>query len=142
MHIPGFRTFRQFIQYTDDIGHQGAATGPQFHQCKVSGIAEGLPGLGDPDAQQLAKDLGDFWRRGEVARRAEWIAVHVIAKFRMAETKRHIAVNRQGAFLLDCRHKDGLQRCHAVRRDRNNNQMPTATKGSDNAMPMVKYPAK
>src|SRR3546814_19038037 len=64
-----------------------------------------LPGVGAPHAEQLAEHLADFRRGDEIAarraRRAEGIAVHVVAGPGMRQRLTHEVGHRQGAFAFE-----------------------------------------
>ena len=72
------------------VDHQRAATRPQLDQAQRLRAAHALPGVGAPEADQLAEHLGNLRRGDEVAAGAEGVAGHVIAVFRVRERLGHV----------------------------------------------------
>ena len=75
------------------VAHQRAAAGAEFDQPHRVRAPHRQPGLRRPEAEQFAEHLRDFRRRGEIARGAEGIAVHVIAVFVIGEREFHVALD-------------------------------------------------
>src|SRR5260221_10410397 len=67
------------------VRHQSAAAGAELGEDEGCRPAGAVPEIDAPQADQLAEDLADLRRSGEVAAPAERIARRVIAVFRMAE---------------------------------------------------------
>lgn len=89
--------------YTKHVVHEGAAAGPNLNQLDaLAGPALADP-LGDePDAEELAKDLGDLGGGDEVALCAELVAVladgaGVVAAEVAGEAHAHVAGEGDGA---------------------------------------------
>ena len=85
------------------VAHQRSASRSAFDEAHARRRSHAGPDLGRPEADQLAEHLGDFGRRGEVAGRAERIAVHVIAELGMSERDLHVLLDRDRAVLADRR---------------------------------------
>ncbi len=121
-----------------EVGHQRAAAGAELDEPDGLRPAEGVPGLGRPDADQLAEDLADLRGGDEVARRTEGVAAHVVAVARVAEGERHVAIDGKRPLRGDQGPKFRVERRHAgVRRDRSTSQRPTAISGTERSWPMV-----
>ena len=124
------------------VAHQRAPARPQFDQPDGIWRAHGRPDLRRPKADQLAEHLRDLRRGGEIARRAERIAIHVIAVVGMGERQLHVALDGDRAL-------EGDQRLHLVEKGRHLELLlrprlraispsPTTIIGADRTMPMVR----
>ena len=88
------------------VVHQGATTRPDLDQLDAAGgAALGHPLSDEPDAAQLAKDLGDLGRGDKVALEAELVAVgaegaRVVAANVGRQTHAHVAGEGDGAGCL------------------------------------------
>ena len=93
--------------------------GPSSTRRTGIGRAHARPHLGRPKADQLAEHLRDFRRGGEIARRAERIAVHVVAEIGMGERQLHVVLDRD-------RTRSGDQRLDFVEERRSSRDSPPA----------------
>ena len=85
------------------IAHQRAPARPDLDQMDRARRTHARPHFRRPQAEKLAEHLRDFRGGGEVAARAERIAVHVIAELGMGERERHVAFDRDRTVPADQR---------------------------------------
>src|SRR3546814_8085197 len=95
--LKGVVEARHLARSAQGVDHQGAASGTEFDELAGRRAAEAQPGVGAPHADQLAEHLADLRRGDEVPalrpRRAEGIAVHVIAGGRMRQDRKSTRLN-------------------------------------------------
>ncbi len=143
-HVERGAKFRDDARGAQGVAHQGAASGSEFDEPQRIGPAHHAPHLGRPKADQLAEHLRDLRGGGEVARRAEGIAVHVIAELGMRERQLHVALDRDRAFLrdegLDMRAEFAHAGARLERRLQAMNPRPMTTMGAERTMPIVRPP--
>ena len=123
------------------IADQRPAPRPQLDEANGIGRAHARPHLGGPKPDQLAEHLRNLRRGGEITRRAEWIAVHVVAEIGMGERQLHVLLDRNRTTLRDHRpdfieeldHVEipGRRRLHA------STPKPATISGSERTMPIV-----
>ena len=122
------------------VAHQRASPGAEFDKAHRIGRAHARPHFSRPKPDQLAEHLGYFRRGGEIARRAEWIPVHVIAEIRMGERQLHVLLDRDRSVLGDHRPDfiEELRHGEIPRRKLHASiPMPAMMSGSERTMPIV-----
>ena len=88
------------------VVHQSAAARPNLNELDALGLAAlGHPLGHEPDAAELAKDLGDLGRGHEIALQAELVAAlfdsaRVVAANVGSQTHAHVAGDRHGTGCL------------------------------------------
>ena len=115
------------------VAHQRAAAGAELGEDAGAAAAVG-PGLGQPEADELAEHLADLGGGGEVAGGAERVAGGVVA----GEAEPHPGVEAERAGGLDAGAELGRERGHARRAESRMRSRPTASIGSDRSWPMVR----
>ncbi len=131
-----------------DVGHQGAPSGPELDEVDAGRAAVRDPALDEEGAEQLAEHLADLRCRHEVAGRAERLAPRVVP-VRIGEARRHVlrhgdrSGERDAAAqaLLDRRHARAGAAAYAGRASAQaTTAPPMSTIGADRTIPMVTGP--
>ena len=92
------------------VGHQRAASGPEFDDAHVLRRTHLFPDRGHPQPDHLAEHLADLGRGDEIAGGAERFVGEVISVFRMRETKPHVFGERHWSGDVDQPSDFGFER--------------------------------
>ena len=123
------------------IAHQRAAPRSELDEAHWIGRAHARPHFRRPKPDQFAEHLRNLRRGREIARRAEGIAVHVVAEIGMGERELHVLLDGDRAtlrdhrpdFIEELRHDDSPRRprLHA------STPRPATMSGSERTIPIV-----
>ena len=123
------------------IADQRASPRSELDEAHRIGRAHARPHFRRPKPDQFAEHLRNLWRGGEIARRAKWIAAHVVAEIGMAERELHVLLDGDRTTLFDQR-PDFIEKLrHAeISRGRKlhaSTPSPATMSGKERTIPMV-----